>query len=127
MKRVVSLTGIILVLVILTTTVAASLMWINTNQCLFRFYFTGSTGTIDVDISTKSHPCDIDITVKLYRKVVFIWVKDDEWNDSIYGDELSFSESFTGTVGTKYKVTLEATVTDNGVTDTISRELEGEC
>ncbi len=54
-------------------------------------------------------------------------MKDDEWHDSTYSDDFSFSESFSGTSGRKYKVTLEATVTDNGVTDTISREIERDC
>ena len=127
MKRLFVVTGTVLILIMLATTISAAVLWSNTSQCLFSFSFNGSTGRTEVEITTTGESCEIDGTIKLYRKVAFIWIKEDEWSDSAIGDYLSISGNFTGVSGTTYKAKLDATVTRNGVTDVISREIEREC
>ena len=126
-KKFLAVIAVILVAVCLAITVSASLMWNLTSWYTHDIIFAGTEGEVLSEIRTDNSQCSIDGTVTLYRKVVFLWIKVDSWSKTTTGRSWFIQEPFTGTIGTKYKAVLSATVSLNGTSDKISDEVEMTC
>lgn len=126
-KKMISTIAMLLVFIMLVGGVSAAILWNWTTRYTHNIFFAGTSGEVKSEITTDNSSCYISGTVTLYRKVAFMWKKVDTWTETVTGDYWVIQEPFTATVGTKYKATLTASVTLNGITDSISDEVEKTC
>lgn len=99
--------------------------WENTNDVRLDLYFTngraGCTGIIKGISGTSS----ISATFKLERMGIFGWTLENSWYKSSGGESLSFFETYSVSKGYRYRLSVTAKVTKNGVTETVSTYVDG--
>lgn len=85
--------------------------------------FSGNSGSYYVDIIGNTGVEKITATVTLYFKNSSgNWVEIPMgWSYETESDELTINESFTGVSGRTYKAVLNATVSDNGYDEPVSK------
>ena len=125
-------TAIILVLCILASSLALTVSaavpepviprWDNSSGATAYLSFNGNVGTVEAYIVGATGVTNIDATVTLYYKTsAGEWIEiAKDWDYNVNQDSLSISETFIGIRGREHKIVVDATLTKNGVTETVS-------
>ena len=117
-----------------TVTLAAvpeqiSPMWTNTMAMTADLTFDGARGNVVVTITGHSGVNNIVASIKLYYKNLNgVWTElNFNWNYDIDDQIFAVHETFVATRGYEYKVDIVATLTKNGVEETITKTITGTC
>lgn len=99
--------------------------WINTDSIIVGLSFTDTTANCDAKVSGMTGTTKINATVTLERKVNGSYTAVKTWsNQSVSGDTLRFSDTYSVTKGYTYRLTITADVTRNGAIETVSNWVE---
>lgn len=94
--------------------------WTNTESISSSLTFSGTTANCGARIVGMSGTTRISATFTLQRRVNGTWVTIKTWTESSSSNTLNFSGTHTVTKGFTYRLSVNATVTRNGVSETVS-------
>ena len=104
-------------------------MWLNTRSMTADLSFDGARGNVVVTISGESGVTNIIASIKLYYKNLNGgWTElNFNWDYDVDDQFFAMHETFVATRGYEYKVDIEATLTRNGIEETITKTITGTC
>lgn len=97
--------------------------WVNVNDINLNFYIENGEANCSGKIRALSGTTNIAATFKLERKTPSEWVLEKTWSRSSSTTTLSFFETFSVLTGHKYRLSVTAKVTRNGVIEDINESV----
>lgn len=98
--------------------------WTNVNNMKLDLIFVNGKAECSALINGVSGTSNISATFRLERKGLFGWSLVNSWNRTSRGGSLTFFETVNVSKGT-YRLSVNAKVTRNGVTETVNTSKEG--
>lgn len=98
-------------------------LWTNALSFDAVLSFSSNTGIVTVSILGRPGVTNIITEIRLYyRNTTGAWTEiDKDWNYNVNQMMFSVEESFAGVRGREYKIEVDAYLTKNGVTESISK------
>lgn len=98
--------------------------WSNAQTVSPTLSFSGTTANCNVLIVGKSGTSKISATITLQRKVNNAYTDVKTWTESASGSMLNFSGTQIVTSGYTYRLSVSATVTKDGLNESVSAHFE---
>lgn len=99
-------------------------LWANVNDISLDLYFENGEACCAGMIRALSGTTRISATFKLERKTTSGWVLERSWSKTTSTNTLSFFKTDSVSSGYKYRLSVIANVTRNGVTEKVSASVE---
>lgn len=99
--------------------------WTNVNDITLDLYFEDGEACCSGKIRALSGTTRISAIFKLERKISSGWVLEKSWSQTSSTNSLSFFGKDAVSTGYKYRLSVTADVTRNGVTETVYTSVEG--
>ena len=124
-----SLLLIIVAIVVMTISLnAVQPRWDIADRVDVFLSFDGNSGTAEVFIKADADTDNITATMTLYRlNNAGAWIEQMSWDYDVDASALSAVETFNGASGREYMLELTATVTKDGVSNSITRTVYEFC
>lgn len=98
--------------------------WMNAESATSFLSFTGKTANCGASVVGMTGTTKISATITLEQKVNGSYSAVKTWTDSVSGSTLNFSNTYSVTSGYTYRLSVSATVTRNGVPESVSASME---